>query len=152
MGGPGAGKGTQCAKIQEKFGYVHLSAGDCLREEKANPDSKYGKLILEHISNGTIVPVEITLALLKRKMDYYVMKGQDHFLIDGFPRNKNNLDGWNNIMGDVANVEFCLFFDCPEEEMKSRLLERSKTSGRADDNIDVIKKRYNLYVFLFPSF
>ncbi|KAK8374663.1 hypothetical protein O3P69_010124 [Scylla paramamosain] len=68
LGGPGAGKGTQCAKIVEKFGYVHLSAGDLLREERAKSGSEYGELIDGHIKNGTIVPVEITCRLLERAM------------------------------------------------------------------------------------
>ena len=117
-----------------------------MREERKKPDSEYGKLINEHITNGSIVPVEITLNLLKIKMDSYVAKGSNNFLIDGFPRNKDNLEGWNKIMGDCANVQFCLFFDCPEEVMEGRLLERGKTSGRADDNIESIKKRFKTYV------
>ncbi|CAF4358239.1 unnamed protein product, partial [Adineta steineri] len=60
LGGPGAGKGTQCARIAEKYGYVHLSAGDLLREEAAKPDSALGKEINEHIKNGSIVPVAVT--------------------------------------------------------------------------------------------
>jgi UMP-CMP kinase len=57
LGGPGAGKGTQCSLIVEKYGYVHLSAGDCLREERNTPGSKVGEMIETHIRNGTIVPV-----------------------------------------------------------------------------------------------
>lgn len=52
----------------QKFGYVHLSAGDLLREERAKPGSEYGELIENHIKNGTIVPVEITCSLLERAM------------------------------------------------------------------------------------
>nr|XP_053628017.1 UMP-CMP kinase-like isoform X2 [Cherax quadricarinatus]XP_053628018.1 UMP-CMP kinase-like isoform X2 [Cherax quadricarinatus]XP_053628019.1 UMP-CMP kinase-like isoform X2 [Cherax quadricarinatus] len=68
LGGPGAGKGTQCEKIVKEFGYVHLSAGDLLREERAKPGSEFGDMIEEHIKNGTIVPVEITCSLLERAM------------------------------------------------------------------------------------
>ncbi|XP_022257466.1 UMP-CMP kinase-like isoform X3 [Limulus polyphemus] len=64
LGGPGSGKGTQCAKIIKEFGYVHLSAGDLLRTERDIPGSRYGDLIEKHIRNGTIVPVEITCNLL----------------------------------------------------------------------------------------
>jgi len=66
LGGPGAGKGTQCAKIVQEFQYVHLSAGDLLREERNTPGSKCGELIESHIRNGTIVPVEITCSLLEK--------------------------------------------------------------------------------------
>nr|XP_028699819.1 UMP-CMP kinase isoform X1 [Macaca mulatta] len=66
LGGPGAGKGTQCARIVEKYGYTHLSAGELLRDERKNPDSQYGELIEKYIKEGKIVPVEITISLLKR--------------------------------------------------------------------------------------
>lgn len=69
LGAPGSGKGTQCAKIVDAFGYTHLSAGDLLREERAKPDSKNGRLIEECIVNGKIVPVEITCNLLEDAMN-----------------------------------------------------------------------------------
>jgi UMP-CMP kinase len=109
LGGPGAGKGTQCAKIVENFGYLHLSAGDLLRAERNKADSKLGEEIEAHIKNGTIVPVEITCSLLENAM---VESGKMNVLIDGFPRNKDNLDGWNRQMGTKANVKAVLFFEC----------------------------------------
>ena len=66
LGGPGAGKGTQCARIVEKYGYIHLSAGELLRDERKNPDSQYGELTEKYIKDGKIVPVEITISLLRR--------------------------------------------------------------------------------------
>lgn len=69
LGGPGAGKGTQCQKIVEKFGFIHLSAGDLLREERAREGSEYGQLIENYIKNGKIVPVEITCSLLENAMN-----------------------------------------------------------------------------------
>jgi UMP-CMP kinase len=65
LGGPGAGKGTQCAKIVQNFGYVHLSAGDLLRAERQRAGSKVGEEIEDHIRKGTIVPVEITCTLIE---------------------------------------------------------------------------------------
>jgi len=91
LGGPGAGKGTQCVRISKTFGYVHLSAGDLLREEAAKTDSTLGQQINDHIKNGSIVPVAITCKLLENAM---IASGKDHFLIDGFPRNQDNVDGW----------------------------------------------------------
>lgn len=63
LGGPGAGKGTQCAKIVEEFSYTHLSAGDLLREERSS-GSEQGEMIEEYIKSGKIVPVEVTIKLL----------------------------------------------------------------------------------------
>lgn len=144
LGGPGAGKGTQCAKIVEKFGYVHLSAGDLLREERSKAGSEYGELIDGHIKNGTIVPVEITCRLLERAMKD---SGKNDFLIDGFPRNKNNYEGWNKEMGDKTNLKFVLFFTCPLEVCTQRCLDRGAAgSGRTDDNIESLKKRFDTYM------
>ncbi|XP_045136270.1 UMP-CMP kinase 1-like [Portunus trituberculatus] len=144
LGGPGAGKGTQCAKIVEKFGYVHLSAGDLLREERAKSGSEYGELIDGHIKNGTIVPVEITCRLLERAMKN---SEKNDFLIDGFPRNKNNYEGWNKEMGDKTDLKFVLFFTCPLEVCTQRCLDRGAAgSGRTDDNIESLKKRFDTYM------
>lgn len=147
LGGPGAGKGTQCSNIVEKYGYVHLSAGDLLRAERKNPESKVGKLIEEYIVQGKIVPVEITCSLLETAMNENIKNhGKYDFLIDGFPRNADNLDGWNKQMGTKANVKFVLFFDCTEETCVARILKRGETSGRSDDNMESLKKRFNTYV------
>lgn len=69
LGAPGAGKGTQCTKIVEEFGFVHLSAGDLLREERQREGSEFGELIEGCIRDGTIVPVEVTCALLENTMN-----------------------------------------------------------------------------------
>jgi len=96
LGGPGAGKGTLCHYIIKRYGYVHLSAGDLLREERVKPGSQFGELIETHIKNGTIVPVEITCSLIDRAMQTSD-NPHNRFLIDGFPRNQDNLDGWNKV-------------------------------------------------------
>lgn len=144
LGGPGAGKGTQCAKIVEEFGYVHLSAGDLLREERAKPGSEFGELIEGHITNGTIVPVEITCSLLERAMKD---SAKNDFLIDGFPRNENNLEGWNQQMGEKVDLKFVLFFDCPLDTCTERCLARGAAgSGRTDDNMESLRKRFDTYM------
>jgi len=146
LGGPGAGKGTQCSNIVEKFGYVHLSAGDLLRAERKNPESKVGQLIENYIVEGKIVPVEITCQLLENAINENISKSQKYnFLIDGFPRNQDNLEGWMKQMGEKSTLKCVLFFDCTEEVCADRLLERGKTSGRSDDNLESIKKRFNTY-------
>ena len=64
------------------------------------------------------------------------------FLIDGFPRNRDNYDGWQKAMGDLVEVPFIVFLDADEQTMVARITERSKTSGRNDDNIDSLRKRF----------
>ncbi|XP_011498388.1 PREDICTED: UMP-CMP kinase isoform X2 [Ceratosolen solmsi marchali] len=146
LGGPGAGKGTVCKNIIEKHGYVHLSAGDLLREERADPGSQYGELIESHISNGTIVPVEITCSLLDRAMQTS-KSPNNKFLIDGFPRNQDNLQGWNQQMSNNVYVDGVLFIECSEKTCTTRCLHRgAKGSGRSDDNLESLKKRHQTYV------
>ncbi|KAM7361234.1 cytidine/uridine monophosphate kinase Dak1 [Cochliomyia hominivorax] len=143
LGGPGAGKGTQCAKIVERFEFVHLSAGDLLREERAREGSEVGALIDDYIRNGKIVPVEVTCSLLEAAM---TKSGKSKFLIDGFPRNQNNLDGWNRQMADKVDFQFVLFFNCSEEVCIQRCLSRGQSgSGRTDDNPESLKKRIQTY-------
>ena len=70
-----------------------------------------------------------------------------HFLIDGFPRNQNNLQGWTSqVPTSFARVGGVLFFDLPLEQMRARVLERGKTSGRSDDNIKSVEKRFHTYL------
>lgn len=138
LGGPGSGKGTQCANIVEHFGFTHLSAGDLLRAE-IKSGSENGNMIQNMIKEGKIVPSEVTVKLLQRAMQE---SDNDKFLIDGFPRNEENRAAFEKVTGIVP--EFVLFFDCSEEEMERRLLSRNQ--GRVDDNIETIKKRFNVFV------
>ena len=90
---------------------------------------------------GKIVPVEITCQLLKKGMEKNGWAAK-RFLIDGFPRNQDNFDGWERVIGSSVDVPFVLFMDADEDTMISRILKRSETSGRNDDNIESLKKRF----------
>ena len=68
LGGPGAGKGTQCAKLVAEKDFVHLSAGDLLRAEQNREGSKVGQMIKDYIKEGKIVPSEVTIGLLRSAM------------------------------------------------------------------------------------
>lgn len=162
LGGPGAGKGTQCAKLVSDYGFKHLSAGDLLREEQDRPGSEFGDMIKAYIKEGTIVPMEVTVQLLENAMKATMEKeNKKLFLIDGrvpaltfeavetnqacvgFPR---KLDQSHAFERSVVPSKFTLFFECTEEVMLERLLNRGKTSGRADDNVESIKKRFRTFV------
>ena len=144
LGGPGSGKGTQWSKLVETYGFVHLSAGDLLRAER-DSGSKEAELINSYIVEGKIVPVEITCGLIKKAMEANGWAAKK-FLIDGFPRNKDNLDGWESVMKDDVNVTFMLFLNTSEEIMTQRIIKRSESSGRNDDNEEAIRKRLATYM------
>jgi UMP-CMP kinase len=151
LGGPGAGKGTQCANMVKDYGFTHLSAGDLLRAEQERPGSQFGELIKDYIKNGLIVPMEVTVQLLENAMvadldksgkgETKGLKGK--FLIDGFPR---KLDQAHKFEESVCPAKMVLFYDCSEAEMEKRLLIRGQTSGRSDDNAESIRKRFRTFV------
>ncbi|GAA5936449.1 hypothetical protein JCM10213_000322 [Rhodosporidiobolus nylandii] len=159
LGGPGAGKGTQCARLVSDYGFVHLSAGDLLRAEQSRPDSHYGSMIKEYIKEGKIVPMEVTIKLLENAMRAAMSSeaGQGdqagtegargiparRFLIDGFPRQMDQAVKFDET---VCPSSLVLFLVCPEPILLERLLERGKTSGRDDDNVESIKKRFQTFV------
>lgn len=146
LGGPGAGKGTQCANLVRDYHFAHLSAGDLLRAEQDRPGSEFGALIKDCIKNGSIVPMEVTVQLLENAMAETLEKSKSKkgkFLIDGFPR---KMDQALKFEESVCPAKFVLFFDVPEEVMQQRLLKRGETSGRADDNKESIKKRFKTFV------
>ncbi|KAI9747181.1 MAG: bifunctional uridylate/adenylate kinase [Lichina confinis] len=158
LGGPGSGKGTQCGYLVKDYGFVHLSAGDLLRAEQDRPGSEFGELIHRCIREGVIVPMEVTIALLENAVREAMTESSPsgdtnedkdperkltgRFLIDGFPR---KMDQAIEFERTVCESRFTIFFDCPIETMLERLLNRAKTSGRADDNPDSIKKRFRTF-------
>lgn len=148
LGGPGAGKGTQCARLVEDHQFIHLSAGDLLRAEQVRPGSQYGELIKTHIKEGKIVPVYVTIKLLENAMRAELEKSQEgqekkRFLIDGFPRQMDQAIEFDE---SVCPSSLVLFLVCPENILQQRLLERGKTSGRDDDNAESIKKRFQTFI------
>ena len=153
LGGPGSGKGTQSANLVRDYAFVHLSAGDLLRAEQNRPGSQYADLIRTYIREGTIIPMEITVALLSNAMADALAETQSgggsaggkpkRFLIDGFPR---KLDQAVFFEETVCVSEFTLFLDCPEDVMEKRLMKRGETSGRDDDNAESIRKRFRVFI------
>ncbi|XP_055951093.1 adenylate kinase isoenzyme 1-like isoform X2 [Argiope bruennichi] len=136
IGGPGSGKGTQCERIVQKYGFTHLSTGDLLRDE-VNSGSLRGERLTDIMKKGQLVPNEEVLALLKEAM-LKNLANSNGFLIDGYPREVGQAVDFEK---QVSKCSFLLFFDVPDEVMKERLLHRGKTSGRADDNEETIAKR-----------
>ncbi|XP_015113290.1 adenylate kinase isoenzyme 1 isoform X1 [Diachasma alloeum] len=142
IGGPGCGKGTQCDKIIAKYGLLHLSSGDLLREEVAS-GSPRGASLQELMSKGLFVPTDVVLSLIKERMEKARAEGgKAGFLIDGYPR---ELDQGIQFEKDVCPADLIIFFDVASETMKTRLLGRAAVSGRADDNEATIVKRIEIF-------
>jgi len=115
-----------------------------LRAERKKTGSKLADIINYKIDKGELVPSEITVQLIQNAMhQHYTKNGCSHFVIDGFPRSFENLEAWNKVMdSNKVKVQFVLYLDCPQSVMTKRLLKRGETSGRSDDNEEIIKKRF----------
>ena len=147
LGGPGAGKGTMCELAQQQLGWTHLSAGDLLRAERERGGAN-AELIEEYITSGKIVPVAITVKLLQKAMtDVTQATGKVNFLIDGFPRSLENWNGYKEVFGITTEAQMpsMLFFECPLPVLEDRILKRAKYSGRSDDNVESLRKRFTTY-------
>lgn len=149
LGGPGSGKGTQSANLVRDYGFVHISAGDLLRAEQENEKSENGELIKTYIREGKIVPMEITVKLLSNAIEKIIedqktegKAGIPRFLIDGFPRKQDQADYFESTVCHAAGV---LYLQCDEATMEQRILGRAETSGRADDNVESIRKRFRVF-------
>jgi UMP-CMP kinase len=129
-GPPGAGKGTQCERLSKDFGFMHISAGELLRKERAT-GSDMAKRIDAYLSRGQIVPVEISLSLMQRAIQSAAPRT---VLVDGYPRNFDNVQGWeSNMPAEKFAVRGVISIDCGASELLQRVLQRGRTSGRDDD-------------------
>ena len=135
IGGPGCGKGTQCKRIVSNFGYTSFSSGDLLRKYVEEKKEGYEE-ISNKMKEGQLISSQTVMKVLKE----YIVKSQNKkILLDGYPRNKENMEMWEREMRGQANVLGALYFEVTNEEMEKRILGRNE--GRADDNAETIKKR-----------
>ena len=143
FGAPGSGKGTQSARIVEKYGLNHISTGDVLRSEIA-AGSELGKLAKSLIDNGQLIPDELMVNILAAKLD--ALAGGKGVIFDGFPRTIAQAESLKAILEERGQkVTAMIELDVPEEELMDRLIKRGQESGRADDNEETIKKRLVVY-------
>ncbi len=145
LGGPGSGKGTMCTLAANQLGWTHLSTGDLLRAERAAGGETAAE-IERYITAGELVPNEITVTLLKKAMDQAMrLQGKTNFLLDGFPRSLDNMEGWYQVFGREAELPTMLHFECPYPVLEQRILGRAKYSNRSDDNVASMKLRFDTF-------
>jgi adenylate kinase len=145
FGPPGSGKGTQAAKIVEEFNLLHISTGDLFRYEMGN-DTPLGQKAKSYMEKGELVPDEVTIGMLKNKVD--ANPDVPGYIFDGFPRNVTQAEALDKILTEKGTeVSILLSLDVEEDEIVKRILNRGKTSGRADDNDEsIIRNRYEVYL------
>lgn len=144
FGPPGSGKGTQSEKLVDKYGLVHLSTGNLLREE-IKSETPLGLEAKKFIDKGQLVPDEVVIGMVDSYFDKH--KDARGFLFDGFPRTVAQAEALDKLLELKKNgIAAVLALEVGEEELIARLLSRGKTSGRSDDTDEaVIRKRFSVY-------
>jgi adenylate kinase len=154
FGPPGAGKGTQSEKLINKYGLIHLSTGDILRNEIKN-NTTLGVKAQSFMNQGLLVPDEVVIGMIGNKMDEFLNpKG---FIFDGFPRTVPQAEALDLLLNQKnAPISGMIALQVADNILIKRLLERGKDSGRPDDqNEALIEKRiaeYNLKTLPVANF
>ncbi len=144
-GAPGCGKGTQSKLIVEKYQLHHLSTGELLRKEVADA-TELGELINSYISKGQLVPDELIISLLAKKIDSLLESQFNGIILDGFPRTLPQAETLEEMMNKrEIPTDILVDVNVEENELIDRLLKRGQDSGRADDNLETIKHRLDVY-------
>lgn len=144
FGPPGSGKGTQSEKLVEKYGLIHLSTGNLLREEIANK-TPLGLEAKSFMDKGQLVPDEVVIGMIDSSLEHH--KDAQGFLFDGFPRTVAQAQALDKLLAlKKTEINIVLALEVSEEELVKRLLNRGKTSGRSDDTDEaVIRRRFTVY-------
>lgn len=144
FGPPGSGKGTQAAKLVERYNLLHISTGDLFRYELSN-NTPLGVLARSYMDKGELVPDEVTTGMLRNKVEAH--PEVDGYIFDGFPRTTPQAEALDALLAERGqSISKLIMLDVPEEEVVNRLLQRGKDSGRADDtNADIIRNRFGVY-------
>lgn len=143
FGAPGSGKGTQSDLLVKKYGFKHISTGDVLRAEIKN-GTELGQTAKSYIDKGQLIPDSLMISILAATYD--ALCPCEGVIFDGFPRTIPQAEALKAMLAERGTeVAGMLELDVPEEMLVERLINRGKTSGRADDNAETIKARLDVY-------
>lgn len=144
LGPPGSGKGTQAARLVERFQLIHISTGDMLRAAVAanTPLGQEAKSVMER---GELVSDELVLGILEERLSQPDALAQG-FILDGFPRNLKQAEMLDALLQKLdQQIDHAVLLEVDADEIVKRLAGRAEQEGRADDNEDTIRKRLQVY-------
>ncbi|MEY3242561.1 MAG: hypothetical protein RIR11_4000 [Bacteroidota bacterium] len=144
FGPPGSGKGTQAAKLIDKYNLVHISTGDLFRYEMGN-NTPLGLQAKAFMAEGRLVPDEVTIGMLRNKVEAH--PEAQGFIFDGFPRTIPQAEALDHLLAEMnTGITGLVALEVDDEEIVVRVLNRGKSSGRPDDNDEaIIRKRITVY-------
>jgi adenylate kinase len=141
VGSQGSGKGTQAKRISAEYGIPHISTGDLYRAAVA-AGTELGKAVEPILAEGRLVPDEITIPLIREEL----LKTQDGFVLDGFPRNIAQAEALDELLEDLGRpLSIILLLELSDDVSRERLLKRARLEGRVDDTPEVIDERLVTY-------
>lgn len=144
FGAPGSGKGTYSSELVKHFGFSHISTGDVLRNEILM-ETKLGKTAKSYIENGQLIPDTLMIGILEKTYDEERGKNKG-VIFDGFPRTIAQAEAFKKMLEERGeNISIVINLIVEEKELMRRLLSRALIEGRADDNEETIKKRFEVY-------
>lgn len=144
FGAPGSGKGTQSAKLIDAYGLYHISTGELLRDH-IRRGTELGKTADAYISKGRLIPDDLMISILDDVLDKEAA-GKPGVVFDGFPRTIPQAEALSELLRKRGtDLHAVIGLEVPEEELVERMLNRGRETGRADDNIDTIKNRLDVY-------
>lgn len=144
FGAPGSGKGTQSAKLIDHYGLYHISTGALLRDHISR-GTELGKIADSYISKGQLIPDELMIEILDDVLDKEA-GGKKGVVFDGFPRTIPQAEALKKLLNKRgSDLHAVIGLEVPEDELVERMIARGKETGRADDNLDTIKNRLNVY-------
>lgn len=144
FGPPGAGKGTQSKQLIDTYQLIHCSTGDLLRSEIAN-ETELGQRAKSIMDRGELVPDEVVVGMIDSMLDRHAdARG---FIFDGFPRTTAQAEALDQLLASRnESISGMIALEVADDELKNRLLERGKISGRPDDaNPEIIENRIRVY-------
>lgn len=144
FGAPGSGKGTQSAKIIDKYGLYHISTGDVLRDHIAR-HTDLGRLADKYISKGQLIPDAVMIEILDNVLEEKA-GGKNGVVFDGFPRTIAQAEALEKLLKKRgAKIDGVIGLEVEEEELIKRMLQRGRKTGRTDDNLETITRRLEVY-------
>ena len=143
FGPPGSGKGTQAEKLIQKYGLIHLSTGDILRDA-ISKKTPLGVRAKEYLDKGELVPDEDVVNMVIKKLD--AENDPRGFIFDGFPRTCGQARVLRNLLTERdTRINVMIALEVHEDELIKRLVKRGRESGRSDDQLAVIRNRIEVY-------
>jgi adenylate kinase len=144
LGPPGAGKGTQAARLAERHGIPAISTGDIFRSN-IKDGTELGRQVQALLASGAYVPDEITNAIVRERLQQ--PDAARGFLLDGYPRTKAQVAELDSMLeAQGQRIDAVLELTADVDEVVQRLMKRAETEGRVDDTEDVIRHRQQVYV------